>query len=296
MNDQPVGIGLVGAGRWGRNYLDTLASLTDCRLVAVTDPRPAAVPPDTVRYASVDEMLDNPMIEAVVLAVPDELHVPLALQVLNAHRHVLIEKPLARSCSDAELVATTARKQQKTVAVAYTPLYHSNFVLMRKFLTAGSGPFQARFRRTSRGRPELTTLDDLLFDLGSHDLALMIALFGEPLELSGKIGCDPSARTVFNWQARFADGSVCSGQLAWSETPVQRRVEIASRVTRQVFDETAVSGVPPLTALCRDFALACQHHHIPLADIELGIAVTRCLAALSCSHCNTPEPAPAAFR
>lgn len=109
-----VGIGLVGAGRIAQAaHLPAIAKAEGVTLMGLFDPsevlsREIARRYDVRRYRSVDELLDDEAVEAVVLAVPDRVHLPLGRQVLEAGRHVLVEKPLAGSLSEAKQLEAIA--------------------------------------------------------------------------------------------------------------------------------------------------------------------------------------------
>lgn len=106
-----VGIGLVGAGRIAQaSHLPALAKAEGAQLVALCDrsevlSRDVARRYDVPGYRSLDELLADDAVDAVILAVPDRLHLPLGRQVLQSGRHVLVEKPLAGTVADAEELA-----------------------------------------------------------------------------------------------------------------------------------------------------------------------------------------------
>jgi predicted dehydrogenase len=103
-----VGIGLVGAGRIAQAaHVPALAKADGAELVAVCDrsetlSREVARRCDVPGYRSLDELLADDAVDAVILAVPDRLHLPLGRQVLEAGRHLLVEKPLAGTVAEAE--------------------------------------------------------------------------------------------------------------------------------------------------------------------------------------------------
>lgn len=109
-----VGIGLVGAGRIAQAaHLPALAKAEGVALVGLCDrsevlSREVARRYDVPGYRTLDELLANAAVEAVVLAVPDRLHLPLGRQILEAGRHLLVEKPLAGTVAEAEELATIA--------------------------------------------------------------------------------------------------------------------------------------------------------------------------------------------
>ena len=108
-------IGVVGLGYWGPNLarnFDTLARLR-ARL-AVRRPAPrswSAWAPRTRRPAArrtSPSCLDDPDLDAVVLATPVPAHADLAVAVLQAGKHCFVEKPLAQSVADAERAVEAA--------------------------------------------------------------------------------------------------------------------------------------------------------------------------------------------
>ncbi|MGC3985531.1 MAG: Gfo/Idh/MocA family oxidoreductase [Pseudorhodoferax sp.] len=113
-----VRIAVAGAGLIGQAHIAAIAAEPGCTLSAIVDPSPAAragaesagVP----LYATLDELLANARTDAVVLATPNALHVPQALQCIAAGVPVLVEKPLATTVAEgrtllAQVEATGAR-------------------------------------------------------------------------------------------------------------------------------------------------------------------------------------------
>ncbi len=288
MNRQPLSIGIIGLGRWGRNYVSALQEAGSCRIVALADP---ALPPDlgphtARRFRSADALLADPSVEAVVIATPDSTHYQIALSALQSGRHILVEKPLALNAADATRLVDISTGSGLVLAVGHTPLYHSSF---RRLCLALSGaaadqPVQLRFERTSRGQPG--TAESLLFDLGPHDIAQALHLFGNPLALRGRRADEPAARACFFWQAEFAFGKTASGRLAWIDAPPARSVELVTTGVSQRFTEyppSPGSSERPLTSLCRDFIDSCLAGRPPRSDGKLGLEVTRALEALALS-------------
>ncbi|MEV6637040.1 Gfo/Idh/MocA family oxidoreductase [Actinoplanes sp. NPDC051470] len=122
-------IGVVGAGRIAQAaHLPALARAEGAELVALCDPSPLLAGPLSSRYGvpgyqSVDELLDDDNVEAVIVAVPDRLHLPLGVKALRAGKHVLVEKPLAGTVEDAEELAAVARESGLTLQVGAMKRY-----------------------------------------------------------------------------------------------------------------------------------------------------------------------------
>jgi predicted dehydrogenase len=109
-----VQIGIIGAGRIAQAaHLPALAKADGAELVAICDPSPllakgVARRYDVPGYATPEELLADPAVEAVIVAVPDRFHLPVASLALAAGKHVLVEKPLAGTLDDAEQLAALA--------------------------------------------------------------------------------------------------------------------------------------------------------------------------------------------
>jgi len=69
---------------------------------------------------SVDDLLENPQVEAVYIAVPHFLHAPLTIQALRAGKHVLVEKPIATTLAEADAMISATKDTGRTLSVAYS--------------------------------------------------------------------------------------------------------------------------------------------------------------------------------
>jgi predicted dehydrogenase len=280
VSSQPLAVGVAGLGRWGRNYIRTIEDTPGCRLVAVADPV-AAGSNGLRHYPTAEALLEQADVAAVVVATPDATHYDIALRALESGRDVLVEKPVALDPAHAEALVEAAERRGRVLAVAHTPLYHAGFRALQGWLAAQRGPLNGLCERTSRGPAKPGP--SVVFDLGSHDLAMAITLFGEPVELTGTALPEPGSRSAFTWQAAFTGGSTVQGRLAWNEAPASRYFELRSAAGAHRFSEAPANGTPtarPLSALCRDFVDCCIARRTPLSEGRLGLAVTRALWAL----------------
>jgi predicted dehydrogenase len=91
-------IAVVGAGTNGRAHMDALAASYTCSLAAIVDPSPSV----RADYRSLDELLARDRPDGVVLATPNRLHLPQALECLAAGVAVLIEKPVTATVAEGE--------------------------------------------------------------------------------------------------------------------------------------------------------------------------------------------------
>lgn len=89
------------------------------------------------RYTDHKEMLDKEDIDAVIIATPTNTHLEIALDCLKASKHILIEKPIARSVSEAKQINTASKKYKKQVMVGMNLRYRPDAMLMKSLVNSG---------------------------------------------------------------------------------------------------------------------------------------------------------------
>jgi predicted dehydrogenase len=94
-------IAVAGAGYIGRAHIAALRASPTCALSAIVDPSPAAAKAGMPLYGSLEELLAKDRPDGVVLATPNQVHVPQALQCIDAGLPILLEKPIAPTVVEA---------------------------------------------------------------------------------------------------------------------------------------------------------------------------------------------------
>ena len=96
--------------------------------------RMAAIHQPQVTYTDYDKMLADSSIDAVIVAVADQFHVPLAIRALDAGKHVLVEKPVGTTVEEAEELAAAAEHSQRVVLVGHEKRYDPGVAFARDFI------------------------------------------------------------------------------------------------------------------------------------------------------------------
>jgi predicted dehydrogenase len=130
-NESQVGIGLVGAGGFGRFCLEAFAAMPEVRIAAIADVDKALVKPLAERYgarhySSIDSLLDDPAVQIVALNTPPFLHAQQGIASLKAGKHLFCEKPLALTVDDGEKLLHTAVENEVLLTVDYV-MRHNPF-------------------------------------------------------------------------------------------------------------------------------------------------------------------------
>lgn len=179
--DRPVGVGVLGCGTWGRNHARTLAGLGALAALADADADRAGACALELgcRAMTPEALIAAPEIDAVVLAMPPDLHARTALAALAAGKHVLVEKPMALNLAEAEAIVAAARRTGLVAMTGHLLRFHPAFEALEALMAAGElGRLQyVHSIRVGLGR--FFTGADALWDIAPHDLSMLLALTGE---------------------------------------------------------------------------------------------------------------------
>jgi predicted dehydrogenase len=146
-------------------------------------------------YRDYTELLADSAIGAVSVAVPNHLHLPVCLAALEAGKHVLVEKPLARTTEEGERMVCAAREHGKVLAIAFNRRHRHDVALLKRHVAAGKLGriyYAKAFWMRRAGIPGFGTWftrkeqagGGPLIDLGVHVLDMALYLMGNPRVLS----------------------------------------------------------------------------------------------------------------
>lgn len=204
-------VAVLGLGFMGSTHLNALLSIPGAELAAVCSRDEKKLSGDlsavqgniggpgekldfsrVAKYRQVRRVLEDPSVEAVDICLPTSLHAPVAIQAMQAGKHVLVEKPMALDAESARQMATEAKHQNRVLMVAqvlrFFPMYEVLFDILAR---ASIGPARmAIFRRRCAAPAWSGWLADPqqsgggVFDLLIHDVDMCLHLFGKPEAIS----------------------------------------------------------------------------------------------------------------
>jgi predicted dehydrogenase len=187
----PVRLCLLGAGRWGQRYIDTISTSAGVALTALASRNPAAaafVPQDCHIFTDWREAVRAEDVDAVIVATPPALHAEMALAAIAAGRPVLIEKPLTLSLAEAQAIRDAARGSHVLASVGHIHLHNGGYLTLKRHLPAIGRLLHIRCEAGNWGpfRPDVTPL----WDWAPHDLSMCLDLVGSaPIA----VNCENSA-------------------------------------------------------------------------------------------------------
>lgn len=144
MAKKTLKIGLVGVGAAAQvNHIPALRKVEGLELVALCDRDPEKAQRVAQKFGieravgRIEELLADDEIDAVDICTPNFLHAPLAIAALEAGKHVLCERPLARSSEEAAAMVKAAKKADRLLMCAVQHRFRPDAQLLRKFVDKG---------------------------------------------------------------------------------------------------------------------------------------------------------------
>ena len=229
-----VTVAMVGAGAFGNKHLDALASIPGADVVVVADPVPAAARKAADAHGverietSLEAVLADDSIEAVILATPTPVHAEQAIACLEVGKHVSVEIPLCDNLADGRAVVEAQQRSGRVAACGHTRRFNPSHQWVRRRIEAGEFTIQHMdvqtlfFRRTNTnalGEPRSWT-DHLLWHHAAHTVDLFQYQTGSPVAaaqaLQGPIHPELGIAMDMSIQLRTEAGQLCTLALSFN--------------------------------------------------------------------------------
>jgi|ERR1700694_2595273 len=255
-----IKIGVVGAGYWGPNLIRNCAELGV--LHSVCDINSEALQsigssyPSAKLFSDFEQFLASDA-NAVVIAAPAQLHAPMALQAIAAHKHVFVEKPLALDVATGELVCQAAEKAKVQLFVGHVLLYHAAIKKMRSLLAEQviGEVWHLRSRRLSLGK--LRDHEDVWWSFAPHDVAVMLAVMGEEPQAVGSARSSTGESRVADAayaDFRFSRGRSAHIEVCWLDPNKSARLDIFGSKGLLTLEDSRTGSSLTLTPCGKDDA------------------------------------------
>jgi len=185
-----LNISQIGVGYWGPNLLRNLVENNRCHVSKVVDlsnERREYIKRlySTIQVTeNVEEVFQDPFINAVVIATPVATHFDLAIRSLKAGKHVLVEKPLAQSVIEVEEIGRLSSQKKLVAMVGHTFLFNAAVRYVKKLIDSGElGDIRYIYsQRLNLGR--IRTDIDALWNFAPHDISIIQYWLDDPTPLS----------------------------------------------------------------------------------------------------------------
>ncbi|HZI19583.1 MAG TPA: Gfo/Idh/MocA family oxidoreductase [Pyrinomonadaceae bacterium] len=241
-----ISVGVIGYGYWGPNLVRNFADMDGARVARVCDMSLKRLELVRRRYPGVPlgtdprELIEDPAVDAVVIATPVASHFELAMGALKAGKHVLVEKPLAASAEEARRLIEEAERRRLVLLVDHTFVYTGAVRKIRELVQDG-GLGDIYYYDSVRVNLGLFQHDvNVLWDLAVHDLAIMdYVLDRQPAAVSatGMSHVAGSPEDVAYLTLFFEDSLIAHIHANWLAPVKLRRTLIGGRRKMIVYDD-----------------------------------------------------------
>jgi len=235
---------VAGCGYWGKNLVRNVSEIG--ALYAVSDANPATAQAMGTQYnvPALDyaAALADKNVEGVVIAAPAHLHAPLALQAFEAGKHVLVEKPIALSGDEANMMIAAAGSAGKILMVGHLLQYHPAFIALKDMVAAGKlGNLKYIYsNRLNFGK--IRTEENVFWSFAPHDLSMLLALAGrEPVSIAAHYAASLAQSNLASTaSAHFDFGQDLQGHVtvSWLNPFKEQKLVVVGDRGMAVFDDT----------------------------------------------------------
>jgi predicted dehydrogenase len=243
-----VTVGMIGAGRWGFNWVRTLAALPGASLRWCCDVSPASLDrvrgqfPHVQTTTNVDELLADTSLDAVVIATIAPTHFDVACQALAANKHVMVEKPMTLTTADAYALRAQAAQRRRVLMVGHLLEYHPAVRHIRRLIDSGD---LGEVSYLVSQRLNLGTIrgdENAWWSLAPHDISVANRLFGASpvsVQCRGQAIVRPDVEDVVFATLEYPGGRLAHFHVSWLDPHKSRTLTVVGTRKMAVFDDTA---------------------------------------------------------
>ena len=171
---------LVGFGRWGKVYFETINRLDFCKLdcIVLSEPNPSIEQEiDVPIFHRLEDVIGSRQVDGFIIATPPATHLSLAKICLLCKLPILVEKPYTMNFAQASQLTNIAIENKTMCMVGYQHLFADNYITLKKLVDFNSYHLEVYSEGLSNG-PFRSNVS-VFRDWGSHEFSMAIDLFNE---------------------------------------------------------------------------------------------------------------------
>jgi predicted dehydrogenase len=243
------GIGVVGLGYWGPNWVRNLHQSQAARRIIACDldqkrrTHVSQLYSDLEITSRFEDLLNDDDVEGIVVATPVGTHYGMAKRALEAGKSVLVEKPMATSNEEANDLVKTAREKNLILMVGHTFEYSAPVLKMHDIISSGElgDVFYISSVRANLGLFQRDV--NVTWDLATHDISIILNLMGgrepEAVSCQGESHYGHGVEDVAMLTLRFERNVIAFIHVSWLDPDKIRRTTVVGSRKMLVYDDTA---------------------------------------------------------
>jgi len=246
-------LGQVGCGYWGPNLLRNFSALPGCTVKYVVDStaeRRAFVEANFPLSRAIENhqvVLEDHSVHGVIIATPAASHFSLAKQVLDAGKHVFVEKPLATKVAEVDELSRCAAERNLVVMTGHTFVYNSAVRYVKKLIDSGElGDLRYIYsQRLNLGR--IRSDIDALWNFAPHDISIIQYWLGDPEPVSigrqGMAYMQDGIDDVVFLSLEYPGKVIANIHVSWLDPQKVRKMIIVGSRKMVVYDDIAENKI-----------------------------------------------------
>ena len=298
---------VIGAGLWGKNIvrnfynlgvLDTVCDMDEDNLAKIKSDYP-----EVNLTKNMQDLLDDPTIEAVAVVTPSHTHFKIVKAFLNAGKHVYVEKPISTVAAEAKALMELADEKGLVLMVGHLLLYHPVVNRLKQIVSEG---VLGKITYAQSDRLNINYFKNdrsVMWDLAPHDVSMISYVLGKnPKRVISAIGCSSDRNDIMDIThigIEMEGGAIAQITDSWI-TP-KKHVQLLVRGTKAtaILDDTVVEDkitiydnfkagtienvhldyleIEPLKLECQHFISCCESGKKARSDGENGFVVVSIL-------------------
>jgi predicted dehydrogenase len=247
-----VNVAIIGVGYWGPNIARNIVALDRCRLTMICDQDTAQAEsirrrhaPDAAVVSDIADVLAAPDVDAVLLSTPIRSHFPIGLKVLEAGKHLFVEKPMAASVRECEILIEAAERRNLTLMVGHVFEFNEAVRWIKGFIDEGGlgKLFYIYGQRLNLGRVQSDV--DSLWSFAPHDISIVNYWLGskpQSVSANGFSFLTKGVRDVSFLSIGYPDNIGVNLHMSWLDPRKVRQITLVGSKTMLVYDDVNVDA------------------------------------------------------
>ena len=246
-----VKVGVIGAGYWGPNLIRNMLQIPSADLIVVSDSDPerlnyiGSLYPSVSRIVDYRQVLAEPDVQAIGIATPARTHYKLTKEALMAGKHVLVEKPLALTSTEAWELVELSDQVKRVLMVGHTFMYNPAVRKMQELISAGEigDVYYIYSNRVNLGRVRQDI--NALWNIAPHDISILLYLLNRmPTRVAaqGAVFLQDGIEDVVFITLSFDGNVIAHVQVSWLDPSKVRRMTVVGSKKMIIYDDVASEG------------------------------------------------------
>ena len=225
MKKQKIRIGVIGIGYLGKFHLEKFQKNKDCQLVWLVDKNIKNLKNYKDKYnvsTNYKEIVDD--VDAVSIVTPTVNHYEIARYFIEKNKHVLIEKPMTQTVSEAKKLIGLSKKHKKTIQIGHLERFNP---VIRKVSSLIKNPLFIEVHRLAQFNPRSTDVN-VVYDLMIHDIDITTSLVPSKIKKISSFGKSiiTNKIDIANARLEFFNGTIANLTASRISQKSERKIRI----------------------------------------------------------------------